>query len=102
MFSNSLLLAAIQAPSPDITMPGGLHPPPEVTASWPKPNYVDPERHDQALLIICFLFGALAFLAFLVRVLISFILYRKARLDEWILIIAMIPTMGLVVIGVSR
>ncbi|KAJ6285643.1 hypothetical protein J3E71DRAFT_189977 [Bipolaris maydis] len=40
-------------------MPGGLHPPLEVTQSWPAPNYVNPELRSDAILILAYVLGPL-------------------------------------------
>lgn len=46
-------------------------PPPEVKASWPKPNYVDPERRGHASVIVQ------SILVFLVTLIVFIRLYAK-------------------------
>jgi hypothetical protein len=52
--------------------------PPEVVASWPKPNYVNPETRGSALYVINGIFFSLAMLALSVR------LYMRIFVRKWI------------------
>ncbi|KAK2768742.1 hypothetical protein FQN54_000598 [Arachnomyces sp. PD_36] len=51
-------------------MPGGFHPPPSVIASWPTPNYVDPETKGKGLFAISLILCIAAILAVGARLLV--------------------------------
>lgn len=73
-------------------MPGGLHPPPEVIASWPAANHVDPIRRDWTLAILTIILFFLTLALVSARLWARFILQHNAGIDDAIIIIAMVPT----------
>jgi len=84
-------------------MPGGTRPPVEVVANWPAPDYENPERHGPALTILCSLLGPLAFFIVGSRLWARFFLSKNAGLDDWLIMIALIPMLGLLIcIGIGK
>ena len=71
-------------------MPGGFHPPPSVIASWPEPNYVDPEARGKGLIVTSGIFGISAFLVVVARLAVRIRIHRRLGLDDYFL------TLGLV------
>lgn len=65
-------------------------PSPEVIASWPKPNYVNPERHGNAVIIVAAVCFTLAFLVLLIRIYTRIHISRSFGLDDWLIVIAMV------------
>ena len=83
-------------------MPGGIHPPLGVITSWPAPNHINPETHGPGLLVICCVFGPLAFLTVGARLYARFFLQKSGGLDDWLIAVALLPMLGLlVVIGIG-
>jgi len=80
-----------------VDMPGGFNPPQSVIASWPQPNYIDPETRGYALIICLGVFLFIALLALAARIWARFVLVRQAGLDDLIAIFAAVPTIGLTV-----
>lgn len=79
---------------------GGLHPPSSVIASWPRPNYVNPETRGWAGPIILIIFGALATAMYAARMWARLLVSKNAGLDDILVSIAMIPLLGLTVSAV--
>ena len=71
-------------------MPGGLHPPLAVIASWPKPNYIDPVTHGNALLVITIIALVLVPVVVIARLWARFVILRKPGWDDFLLCIAMV------------
>jgi len=84
-------------------MPGGPSPPAEVIATWPAPNYVNPVRHNAALTVICCVFGSLSFLTVGARLWARFQIQHNPGLDDWLMIGALVPMSGLlVIVGIGK
>ena len=84
-------------------MPGGTRPPAEVIAHWPVPDHENPERHSPALTILCSVLGPLAFFVVGSRLWARFFISRKAGLDDWLIMIALVPMLGLLIcIGIGK
>lgn len=71
-------------------MPGGLHPPADVIASWPKPNFVDPELRGDGLLVGSVLLVTIAFLVVCMRLWSRFIVMHQGGLDDVLIVVAMV------------
>jgi hypothetical protein len=76
---------------------GGLHPPPEVIYSWPRPNYVDPEERGWAAPIILIIFLGITFLVYVARMWARFAISKNTGLDDILISLAMLPLFGLTV-----
>lgn len=71
-------------------MPGGFHPPAEVVASWPPPNYINPETKGKELLIVVIFFCILAILVVSLRLWTRLCVQGHAGLDDVLITLAMV------------
>jgi hypothetical protein len=71
-------------------MPGGLHPPPEVIASWPPANTVNPEGRGTVTSIIAGVLSPFTFFVIFARLWVRFRLQRNAGWDDWLMIAALV------------
>jgi hypothetical protein len=75
-------------------MPGGLHPPLSVIESWPAPNYDDPwttsEKTSKSVGIV----GGIALIIVGLRMWARFVKQRNGGLDDYLMLIAILPTYG--------
>ncbi|KAI9929743.1 hypothetical protein ASPWEDRAFT_134264 [Aspergillus wentii DTO 134E9] len=78
-------------------MPGGMHPPLEVIASWPPPNTVNPESHGPASIVLSALFGGIAVITILIRLWTRCVIQRAGDADDLLIALALIPILGLVI-----
>jgi hypothetical protein len=71
-------------------MPGGLRPPPEVIASWPPANTVNPEGRGTVTSIIAGVLSPFTFFVIFARLWVRFRLQRNAGWDDWLMIAALV------------
>jgi hypothetical protein len=71
-------------------MPGGVHPPPSVIASWPKPNFVNPVTQDWTVAAILLMFLSVTFLIVCARFWARLVIAKNAGLDDILIAIAMV------------
>ena len=71
-------------------MAGGLHPPPEVIETWPKPNYVNPPTRGYGLVILCSVLGSLSLTTVSLRLWTRARITRNFGIDDFIMLIAMV------------
>ncbi|RDL30491.1 Uncharacterized protein BP5553_10369 [Venustampulla echinocandica] len=76
-------------------MPGGFHPPAAVILAWPKPNYTDPQAKGNELLVITIICMTLSTAAVLARLWVQIRHQKKLRVDDLMLVICMVPTIGI-------
>jgi hypothetical protein len=76
---------------------GGLHPPPEVMFSWPKPNYVDPEERGWEAPVVLIIFMAITLLVYIARMWARLAISKNAGLDDILISISMLPLLGLTI-----
>jgi len=69
-------------------------PPPEVVASWPPPNYIDPETRGPSLLIVNFIFLALSLASLAARLWARLVILRAPGLDDLLITIAIVSFFG--------
>ncbi len=67
-------------------MPGGPSPPPEVIASWPKPNYINPETRGVGLVVVTWVLGGLTILTVSARLWSRVIVLRSPGKDDYVII----------------
>lgn len=65
-------------------------PPPEVIASWPQPNYIDPVTRGPALVIVNFILLGLSVIAVGARLWSRLIILRSPGLDDLLITIAIV------------
>lgn len=83
-------------------MAGGRNPPAEVIASWPKPNYVNPESHGNGLLIGSIFLLVITTVVVLLRLWIRVFVVRHPGLDDVLITISAIVSFGIVAIIWSK
>ena len=71
-------------------MPGGLVVPPEVVATWPQPNLINPELQGPLAPIIVAILGSLAVVVVVARYVSRFRLQANAGFDDWVFLAAMV------------
>ncbi|TLD37770.1 hypothetical protein E2P81_ATG03445 [Venturia nashicola] len=81
---------------PLVGMPGGLHPPISVIATW-TPNYVNPETRGWGIVVLVAVLLALTYVVVLLRLLARFVLAKNAGIDDALIIFNMVPLTGLAV-----
>lgn len=74
------------------------NPPPEVVATWPKPNYVDPEHRGDELLIAETAVLAIALFCLALRLYVRVVIVSKSGLDDWYMVIAAVSSRRLLVL----
>lgn len=65
-------------------------PPPDVLATWPKPNYVDPVTRGDALLIVNVVFISLSFSIVLLRIFTRLRITGSFGIDDALIVVAMV------------
>jgi hypothetical protein len=82
-------------------MPGGIHPPLKVMATWPTPNYRNPDTYPKTVFISACILGPLTLCLLFVRLWVRVRLQHSAGWDDWLMLVAMvslwIPLYGLYV-----
>lgn len=66
---------------------GGLHPPAEVVASWPKPNHINPEERGWEAPIALMVVLGITFLVYILRIWARLVISKSAGLDGYALAI---------------
>jgi hypothetical protein len=66
------------------------NPPPEVMATWPEPNHVDPQHRGPALLIVETSIMSVAILTLMARLYVRIFKVNKHGLDDWLMLAAMV------------
>lgn len=79
------------------TRSGGLHPPAEVLAAWPRPNYVNPEERGWEAPIVLMVMLFLTMVVFMARIWARLVVSKNAGIDDVFMSISMLPTIGLTV-----
>ncbi|KAI4595252.1 hypothetical protein KJ359_006926 [Pestalotiopsis sp. 9143b] len=72
-------------------------PPPEVIASWPKPNYKDPESRGPALLIVELTALPLAIICVALRLYVRIHVIKRSGWDDWLMVAAVFFCSGVTV-----
>lgn len=66
----------------------------EIVASWPEPNYVDPETRGNGVIVVSVLFGLLGTIVTALRLLTRLYITRTFGLDDWFIIVAWVSTLS--------
>ncbi|KAK0747132.1 hypothetical protein B0T18DRAFT_438802 [Schizothecium vesticola] len=72
-------------------------PPPEVVASWPPPNYINPETRGMALIAIEMIILPIALLVLALRLYVRVVLLQKPGWDDWLMLLAAIFGTGVTI-----
>jgi hypothetical protein len=67
---------------------------PEVIASWPKPNYINPETRGPALLITCTTLSAIGVIVVAARIYARVFITKAPSLDDAIIVLALLLAIG--------
>lgn len=76
---------------------GGLHPPPEVILSWPRPNHINPEERGWEAPIVLIVFMTITFFVYVARMWARIAISKNTGLDDILMTVAMLPLIGLTV-----
>jgi hypothetical protein len=68
--------------------------PPEVIATWPKPNYVDPVTRGPSLMIIELTLLPIAMIVVFLRLWVRISWLKKSWYDDYLMILAMVFSIG--------
>ena len=71
-------------------MPGGPNPPLAVVASWPPPNYVNPEGRGKVTSYIAYVLSPITFFVIFTRLWVRFYQQRNAGVDDWLMIASLV------------
>ena len=71
-------------------MTTGFHPPLSVIATWPKPNYIDPETKGKELFVISLILCILAVVFVTARLVVRGRIQRQLGLDDYLLAIGLV------------
>ncbi|KAJ5025968.1 hypothetical protein J3E73DRAFT_412380 [Bipolaris maydis] len=76
----------------------GVLPPLEVLAKWPQPNYDDPITRPKVVPALAGVLGTIMIVIVAARIWARFVVQRNGGLDDWIILLAMIPTIGFTIV----
>lgn len=63
-------------------------PPPEVVASWPRPNYANPETRGPDLIVAGVVTLVFALAALTLRLYVRLRIMRETEIDDWVMVAA--------------
>jgi hypothetical protein len=66
--------------------------PPEVVASWPKPNYINPDTRGPALVIVELITLSIALVILVLRLYVRIKIMRKTGWDDWLMVFSAVST----------
>lgn len=76
--------------SPPAKLPGGFHPPPEIIAQWPAPNYENPEQRGKAVLAISIIFPLVCVIVVSLRLYTRMWIKKAPGLDDVLITLAVV------------
>ena len=74
--------------------------PPEVVASWPKPNYTNPETRGPALFITCTALSAIGLIVVAARLYARLVITKAPGLDDGIIVVALLLGIGSSIVSI--
>lgn len=72
-------------------MPGGLHPPLSVTASWPEPDYVNPET-ETGIVPLCACLGSITLVIVAARFSARAVVQHNLGLDDALIFASLVSS----------
>jgi hypothetical protein len=75
-------------------------PPPEVLATWPVPNYIDPEVRGPGLIITQIVLLSIAMIFIAARLYTRIVLVRSFGMDDVLIVVALPPAIALAAISI--
>lgn len=76
--------------------------PPEVVASWPRPNYINPETRGPDLIIAGLFTLVFALICCALRLYVRIKIMRKTEMDDWTMVAATVSQRRLSLIPLSE
>ncbi|XP_014551867.1 hypothetical protein COCVIDRAFT_30669 [Bipolaris victoriae FI3] len=76
----------------------GVLPPLEALAKWPQSNYDDPITRPKVVPALAGVLGTIMIVIVAARTWARFVVQRNGGLDDWIILLAMIPTIGFTIV----
>lgn len=67
-------------------------PPPELVATWPKPNYINPEHQGPQLTVIVLIFCTLSYIVVGLRTYVRVRIKKTAGWDDWLMLATLVRT----------
>ena len=77
-------------------------PPPEVLATWPRPNYINPETRGPDLIVAGLVTLSVALVCVALRLYVRLRILRKTEMDDWVMVAAVVSQRYLLSASVSR
>lgn len=71
-------------------MPGGIHPPWSVIATWPEGNYEHPVTRGLSLVVVTITLYAVAVVAVVARLWARLMMQRNAGLDDLLIVFSLV------------
>ncbi|KAI1617482.1 hypothetical protein EDD37DRAFT_222699 [Exophiala viscosa] len=75
-----------------------LHPPESVIATWPKPNYIDPQSRGPALEYVCIIFAAVGTATVTARIYSRLFITKAPGFDDLLIVLALLFLIALSVL----
>ncbi|TEY80334.1 hypothetical protein BOTCAL_0039g00310 [Botryotinia calthae] len=75
-------------------------PSPEIIASWPVPNYENPETQGYGVLIVTSILLPIVLSIILIRLYTRLVMSKAFGLDDWLILAAMVPSTAFAVLAV--
>jgi hypothetical protein len=72
--------------------------PPEVIATWPKPNYIDPVTRGSALMVVELTLLPIAMIIVFMRLYVRIVWLKKSWWDDYLMVAAMVFSIGTTVL----
>ena len=76
-------------------------PPPEVVATWPRPNYINPETRGPDLIVAGLITLSVALICLALRLYVRVRIMRKTEMDDYVMVAATVSPRNLLLASVS-
>jgi hypothetical protein len=76
-------------------------PPPEVVATWPRPNYINPETRGPDLIVAGLITLSVALICLALRLYVRVRIMRKTEMDDYVMVAATVSQRYLLLASVS-
>lgn len=75
-------------------------PSPEIIATWPAPNYVDPETRGNTVLVVNVVLFPVTLFIILIRLYTRLRISKSFGLDDWLILVAMLPSTTFAILAI--
>ena len=76
-------------------------PPPEVVATWPRPNYINPETRGPDLIVAGLITLSVALICLALRLYVRVRIMRKTEMDDYVIVAATVSQQYMLLASVS-